>query len=129
MAKLTGYLKVALIEADSDYGERCYCIYDDGIDYQVGDTVCLSTNNRFSKIRDILTTEEFDNMKRSLSGEIICKVDTSAYNERVRRRKEKEKIKKALDKRKKEVTEMLEDAYFAQQDTIYADLLKQYNDL
>lgn len=128
MAKLEGYEKVAVIK----YGcsQYHFAIYNDGFDYEVGDTVMLSNGSTPAKIEEVLNVEEAkEKFKRDITAEVICKVDTSAYDKRVEQRKEKAKLKKELDKRKKEIQQRLDDEYYASKDEAYAEMLKQYESL
>ena len=97
MAKLEGYKKVAVIKLGCiDYH---YAIYNDGTDYQVGDKVLVSgtasSNWNTTTISEIITAEEaHERCKKNITAEVICKLDTSAYDKRVANRKEAEKLKR-----------------------------------
>ena len=128
MAKLEGYSKVAEIV----YGDRAYyfAIYEDGNDYAVGDTVLLSGNSDPDKINEIISPEEVsERYKGNITGEVIGKVDISAYKKRVQQRKEKEELKKAIDKRRKEIQEKLNDEYYASKDAEFSEMLNRYKNL
>lgn len=66
---------------------------------------------------------------KNITAEVICKIDTSAYDKRVEQRKYKESLKKEMDKRKKEIQKKLDDEYYASKDETYAKMLKQYESL
>lgn len=128
MAKLEGFSKVAVIK----YGSYPYhfAIYDDGIDYQIGDYVVLSGVSTSGKISEIISVEEASKRsKKNITAEVIGKVDISAYERRVEQRKEKEKLKKELDKRKRELKDKLTDDFLATKDKTFADMLRQYESL
>lgn len=128
MAKLEGYSRVVVIK----YG-RCsyhFALYDDEIEYNVGETVVVSGNSLPAKIEEIISVEEAaTRFKGNVTAEVIGKVDTTAYDKRVEQRKEKEKLKKELDKRKKEIKARLDDEYYASQDEIFAEMLKKYAEM
>ena len=97
MAKLTGYNKVAVIRIG--FGAYHFAIYDDGFDYQPGDVVFTSGNgDRIGKIEEIITAEETANrFNKNITAEVICKIDTSAYDKRVENRQNANKIKKRME--------------------------------
>lgn len=130
MAKLEGFSKVAVINYGGYSGDYYFAIYDDGIDYQVGDLVALSNNFTATKIKEIINLEEaIKRFSKNITAEIIGRVDTTAYDKRVKQREEKEKLKKEMDKRKKEIQKKLDDEYFASKDETYAEMLRQYESL
>lgn len=105
MAKLEGYYAVAGTK-EGCYGKKYfYAIYDDGETYKAGDKIVVSGANK-----DILTIEEIltpDECNTNITAEVICKVDTSAYDKRVEERKEKAERKKEADKIKKQMDKMI----------------------
>ena len=129
MTKLEGFSKVAVIK----WGyctQYCFAIYDDGNNYKVGEMVALSNNNPNAEINEIISIEEArERCKRDITAEVIGKIDVSAYTKRVAQRKEKEELKKGLDKRKKEIQKKLDDEYYASKDDVYAEMLKRYESL
>lgn len=129
MAKLEGFSKVAVIKFNSSFSYY-FAIYDDGIDYQVGDYVVLSGTSPNAKIDEIISVEEAAiRCNKNITAEVIGRFDMSAYEKRVEQRKEKEKLKKELDKRKKEIQKKLDDEYYASKDETYAEMLRQYESL
>ena len=118
MAKLEGYKKVAVIKLG--YTDYHYAIYNDGTDYQVGDRVLVSGgasgNWNDTIISDIITEDEFhEKCKKNITAEVICKIDTSAYDKRVANRKEAEKLKKEMNKKISELDELNKYKYYAEQ--------------
>lgn len=100
MAKLTGYYAVAVIEevtccCKKDY---YYAVFDDGNTYKAGDQVLVSGCNKdVLTIKEILTVPEAEvKYNKNITAEIICRVDTSAYDQRVENRKKAEKLKKDI---------------------------------
>lgn len=130
MAKLEGFSKVAVVNYGG-YSDYHYAVYEDGTDYQVGDTVVTSTNGyAVAKIKEIISLEEATKkFNKDITAEIIGRVDTTAYDKRVEQRKEKEKLKKEMDKRKKELQKKLDDEYYASKDESYAEMLRKYESL
>lgn len=129
MAKLEGFTKMAVI----NYGgctDYYFAIYDDGTDYQVGDLVVFSGLSKPARIKEIVdASEAMEKCKKDIIAEVIGKVDTSAYDERVAMRKKKANLRKAMDKKKKELQMTLDDMYYAERDADYAELLKEYQNL
>lgn len=128
MAKLEGYSKVVVVKYGSC--EYHFALYDDGNEYNTGDTVVFSGHSEPAKIEEIISVEEAETrFKGNITAEVIGKVDTTAYEKRVEQRREKEKLKKEMDKRKKEIKARLDDEYYASQDEVYAKMLKEYTDI
>ena len=113
MARLEGYYAVAVTEEGIGYNKRnyYYAIFDDGNIYKVGDQVIVSgSNNDVLEIKDIITLEEAkEKGRKDITAEVICKVDTSAYDKRVEERKEAAERKKEADKIKKQMDKMVEE--------------------
>lgn len=105
MAKLEGYYAVAGTKQGC-YGRKYfYAIFDDGEVYKVGDRIVVSgVNNDILTIDEILSPNECN---VNITAEVICKVDTSAYDKREEERKENAKRKKEADKIKKQMDKMI----------------------
>ena len=134
MAKLEGYKAVAVTK-EGCYGKKySYAIYDDGEVYKAGDKIVVSGSNKdILTIEEILTPEECN---RNITAEIICKVDTSAYDKRVEERKKKEERKKEADKIKKQMDKMITEMdqtkryeMYANDNPELAEKLKVYKEL
>lgn len=128
MAKLEGYSKVAVIKYGSC--KYCFAIYDDGNEYQPRDYVVVSGSSPAGKIEEIISVDEAAKLNsKSITAEVIGKVDISAYEKRVEQRKEKEELKKQLDKRRKEIQKRIEDERYAEMDETFAEMLRKYEEL
>lgn len=134
MAKLEGYYAVAVTE-EGYYGKKYfYAIYDDGKTYKAGDKIVVSgANNGVLTIEEIITPDECN---RNITAEVICKVDTSAYDKRVEERKEKAERKKEADKIKKQMDKMITEMdqtkryeMYASNNPELAEKLKAYKEL
>ena len=126
MAALKGYYAVA--ETKQGYGSKYYyAIYDDGNTYKVGDMVIVSGVCRdILEIKNILTPEE---ITTNICAEVICKVDTSAYEDRVQKRKKAEKLKKEMDKMIKEMDESKKYEMYAEENPDLAEMFNEYKSL
>lgn len=140
MAKLEGYKAVAVIEEGTGYTRRDYhyAIFDDSNMYKIGDNVLVSgSNDDILKIKDIITPEEAkEKGRKDITAEIICKVDTSSYDKRVKERKEKAERKKEADKIKKQMDKMIAEMdqtkryeMYASDNPELAEKLKEYKEL
>ena len=134
MAKLEGYKAVAVTK-EGCYGKKYYyAIYSDGETYKVGDKIVVSgVNKDILTIEEILTPEECN---VNITAEVICKVDTSAYDKRVEERKEKAERKKEADKIKKQMDKMITEMdqtkryeMYANDNPELAEKLKVYKEL
>ena len=132
MAALTGYKAVAVIEQGTGCCKRDYhfAIYEDGTDYKPGDMVKVSNGNGFDMIKEIITPEEaHERFKKNITAEVICKVDTTAYDERVRKRKEAADIKKEMDKVIKQMDEKMKYEIYAEENPELKKMLEKYKEL
>ena len=134
MAKLEGYKAVAVTK-EGCYGKKySYAIYSDGETYKVGDKIVVSGANKdILTIEEILTPEECN---VNITAEVICKVDTLAYDKRVEERKEKAERKKEADKIKKQMDKMITEMdqtkryeMYANDNHELAEKLKAYKEL
>lgn len=134
MAKLEGYYAVAGTK-EGCYGKKYfYAIYDDGKVYVAGDKIVVSGANKgVLTIEEILTPDECN---VNITAEVICKVDTSAYDKRVEERKEKAERKKEADKIKKQMDKMIIEMdqtkryeMYASDNPELAEKLKAYKEL
>lgn len=134
MAKLEGYYAVAGTK-EGYYGKKYfYAIYDDGKTYKAGDKIVVSgANNGVLTIEEIITPDECN---RNITAEVICKVDTSAYDKRMEERKEKAERKKEADKIKKQMDKMITEMdqtkryeMYANDNPELAEKLKVYKEL
>ena len=134
MAKLEGYKAVAVTK-EGCYGKKYYyAIYSDGETYKVGDKIVVSgVNKDILTIEEILTPEEYN---VNITAEVICKVDTLAYDKRVEERKYKAERKKEADKIKKQMDKMITEMdqtkryeMYANDNPELAEKLKVYKEL
>ena len=134
MAKLEGYKAVAVTK-EGCYGKKYYyAIYSDEETYKVGDKIVVSGVNK-----DILTIEEIitpEECNVNITAEVICKVDTLAYDKRVEERKYKAERKKEADKIKKQMDKMITEMdqtkryeMYANDNPELAEKLKVYKEL
>lgn len=130
MAKLEGFSRVAVVNYGGGYHNYHFAIYDDGIDYQVGDMVVVSGGSTLVKIQEIIDVEEaharFD---KAITAEVVGKVDTTAYDKRVAQREEKERLQRAINRKKQEIRNKLTDEFLASKDPEFAEMLKRYESL
>lgn len=136
MAKLEGYYAVAVTEEGTGYygmtKDYYYAIFNDGNTYAIGDNILVSgVNKNVLTIKNIITPEEAkEKGRKDITAEVICKVDTSSYDKRVKERKEKaDKIKKQMDKMiaRMDQTKLYE--MYASDNPELAEKLKVYKEL
>ena len=141
MAKLEGYYAVAVTEEGTGYygitKDYHYAIFDDNNTYKIGDEILVSgTNKSVLKIKNIITPDEAkEKVRKDITAEVICKVDTSAYDKRVeerkveKRKKEADKIKKQMDKMIAEMDQTKRYEMYASDNPELAEKLKAYKEL
>jgi len=128
MNKLTGYVAVAVVELGGrDYH---YAIYEDGIIYKQGDKVIVSGSNTIKTVKEVITPEEAKNKySGDITAEVVCRLNTKPYDERVRKRREAEKTKKEMDKLIKEMDEVNKYEMYAKQNPELQELLQKFKEL
>ncbi len=133
MAKLTGYYAVAVIEEGTGCCKKdyYYAVFDDGNTYKAGDQVLVSGCNKdVLTIKEILTVPEAEaGCTKNITAEIICRVDTSAYDQRIENRKKAEKLKKDMDAVIKQMDVTKKYEMYAAENPELAALLDQYREL
>lgn len=142
MAKLEGYKAVAVTEEGTGYygmtKDYHYAIFNDGNTYAIGDNILVSgVNKNVLTIKNIITPEEAKEKGiKDITAEVICKVDTSSYDKRVKERKEKAERNKEADKIKKQMDKMIARIdqtklyeMYASDNPELAEKLKVYKDL
>ena len=124
--KLTGYNKVAVIGmGNTDYH---FALYDD--DIQVGDRVLVTGNGSIQTVKEVITKDESkERFNKDITAEVMCKVDLSAYENRIENRKKAEKLRKEMDKRIAEMAEINKYAMYAEKDDELAKMLAEYREL
>ena len=130
-AKLTGYKQVAAIK--QGYSTYYYAIYDDSRKYYPGDSVIVSgaASGMVQKIEEIVDPEEAAKRmgNKSITAEVIAYVDTSAYEERVAKRKEATELKKKMDQVIKQMDESNKYEMYAERNPELKDMLETYKKL
>lgn len=125
MATLKGYYAVA--ETKQGNSNYYYAIYDDGNIYKVGDQIIVSGRcGNVLEITNILAPEE---VTTDICAEVICKVNITAYDERVKNRKKAEKLKKEMDKMIKAMDESKKYEMYAEENPELAEMLNEYKSL
>ena len=127
MAKLTGFNKVAAI-VQNGY-TYYYALYDDGYKYAPGDKVLVSGRGR-DQIWTILGIYNTNDVNcNDITSEIICPVDTSAFDMRVQQRRKAMDIQKKMDKIIKNMDISNKYEMYAQQNPELNELLKEYKEI
>lgn len=130
MAKLEGFKKVAVVEQGTGCCKKdyYYALFDD--DIHAGDTVLVSgkANGETYVVKEVVSVDDI-NVSKSITAEIICKVDMSAYNDRVGKRKQAEELRKRMIEKRKEIEARKDDDYYASLDPDYAAILEEMRGL
>ena len=131
MVKLTGYKQVAAIK--QGYSTYYYAIYDDGRKYYPGDKVLVSgvASGVVHTISEIIDADEADRRmgNKSITAEVIAYVDTTAYEERVAKRKEATELRKKMDQVIKEMDESNKYEMYAERNPELKEMLETYKKL
>ena len=131
MAKLTGYKQVAAIKVGGSI--YYYAIFDDGRAYCPGDKVIVSgaASGTVHTISEVIDAEEAVNRmgKKNITAEVIGYVDTSAYDDRIAKRKEAEELKKKMDYIIKEMDENNRYEMYAERNPELKEIFETYKKL
>lgn len=131
MVKLTGYKQVAAIKVGGSI--YYYAIFDDGRAYCPGDKVIVSgaASGTVHTISEVIDAEEAANRmgKKSITAEVIGYVDTSAYDDRIAKRKEAEELKKKMDYIIKEMDENNRYEMYAERNPELKEMFETYKKL
>ena len=127
MTKLTGYKKVASVKMST--GTYYYALYDETI--VAGDSVLVSgACEKVVVVEDVLTLEEAKSvMKKEITAEVKCKVDLSAYEQRVQNRAKAAELRKEMDKKIAEMDELNKYVMYAEKNPELATMLEAYQAL
>lgn len=126
---LGGKYRIARVKHVDGYDnnkEYFFALFDK--DVNVGDYVLCDTQNGY-KVANVLGIEEVNDDSKSITREIICKVDFSAFNHRKEVRTQRTALKKKLDKAVNEKKEIAFYEAVAKGDEEISALLDQYKAL
>lgn len=128
MTKLTGFNKVAVIGIGAT--EYYYALYDENVTKHDKVFVTGKSIGNLLIVKDVITTEEAVNkLNKNILDEVICKVDTTDYDNRVEKRKQAEKIKKQMDEEIRKMQETNKYEMYAEKNPALAELLNTYKSL
>lgn len=126
--KLSGYNKVAAIEiAGKDY---YYALYDEDIKAEDKVLVTGRLATDILTVKNVLTKDEARELcSVTITEEVRCKVDLSAYNQRVKNREEAEKLRKKMDDEIKKMDELNKYEMYADRNPALREMLEQLKGL
>lgn len=125
--KLLGFKNVAVIEiAGKDY---YYALYDE--DIKAGDNVLVTGScSSILNVKEVVTAEEAkEKCTKDICAEVKCKVDLSAYNERVKNREEAVNLRKKMDEEIKKMDELNKYEMYADKNPALKEMLEQLKSL
>ena len=104
-----------------------FALFDDSI--KLDDCVLCDTANGYGVARIVNIEAQEEYVGKSVTKEIICKVDFTDFNNRIETRKKKDAIKKTMDKMVKENQEVVLYKMLAESNPDMAKLLEEYQSL
>lgn len=125
---ITNYLNIAKIKfIDSPYSTtKTYDYANFDPELKVGDVVVVKTANHgfgVAKVEEIVDQTDIITQR-----EIVAKVDTDAYNERVANRAKAAELKAKMQERAKQLQDVTLYKLLAESDSTMSELLKAYQD-
>lgn len=103
-----------------------YALYDD---FQPGDTVVVQTGHHGKAVAVIDSIIDEKPVNVSYGREVICRVDTSAYDERQKKAARVQELKFKMDKRVQELKTIAVYQMMAEKDSEMRELLSEYTTL
>lgn len=92
-----------------------------------GDKIAVSGQDQILTVEEIISPEvAAARYKGNITSEVIWKLDTSAYQERIGKRKEADELKKSMDKVIKEMQEVDKYEMYANQNPALKEMLNKY---
>ena len=123
---IKGY-KTIIVDSN-DTSAKAFACYDDSI--KEGDAVlCMDGQNEVKGIVRTIFADDAEKPEVKYLREVICKIDYSAYHDRVERRAKIAKLKAAMAKKKEELNELAVYQALAATSPEMADMLKELKDL
>ena len=118
---------VKFIQGTNMYKEYAFALFDDTV--QVEDYVLCDTaqGQNVAKVVNILSQTDYNGC--TVTKEVICKVDYSAFEERKEKRKQRENLEKQMDKMVVNNQKMILYQAIADKNPVMAELLEQYKAL
>lgn len=130
MTEVQGNFKVAKVKflyGTNTTKEYAFALFDDTV--KVGDFVLTDTITGHNVAEVVGIVDKADYNGVTITKEVICKVDYSAYNKRIENRKAMEKIEKQLDEKLKSSNKLAKYMLLAQTDPSVMALVEQYQSL
>lgn len=124
--ELEGYERVAFVTIENSDKKYAYALYDN--DIQPTDCV-LVTGQAKGKICFIDRIVPVQDVDIPVTEEVMCKVDLTAFNERVDKRCRKARLKAQMLKKRKELEVSRLDEMYANMDEEYARLFEEFKSL
>ena len=129
---LIGYKKVAVCEFPGIVNHQYYfALYDyEAKSVMVGDEIAVSGGRTTDVpvIVEIISIDEaVERCNKPIISEVICRIDTSGYRERMDARNKKRTLRAKLDNKKRELMKTTDDEFFANMDEEFAAMLHEYN--
>lgn len=118
---------VKFLQGTNTFKEYAFALFDDSIN--PNDLVLCDTANGYGVARVVSITPKNEWEDTAVTKEIICKVDFSAFEGRKELRKQKENLKKQMDKMVAENQELILYQAIAEKNPEMAEMLKMYKSL
>lgn len=124
---VTGKYKIALVnflKGTNTTKDYAFALFDDSID--IDDCVLCDTNYGYqvAKVVNIVSKEEYAGV--DVTKEIICKVDFTAFNQRIEERHRKKELKAKMDALVADDKEMMIYRVLAEKNPEMAAMLDEY---
>lgn len=128
MSEITGYNKVASVGMG---GQTYYfALFDD--DVKAGDKVVVSgsASGQVQTVKDVISKADSEKLYGGkICAEVVCKVNTTKYDERIIKRKEAASLKAEMNKKVKELQDVALFELMAEKSPELKEMLDRYKEL
>lgn len=125
--KLNGNYNVAMVQflqGTNTTTKYAFALFDNEVTY--GNLVLCDTSNGYGvgRVMDIVSQDDYKGTQ--VTKEVICKVDFTAFEQRKENRAKAQKIQKEMDKKIKDMQEMMLYEMMAEKNPELKEMLEQY---
>lgn len=127
MSNVTNYLNAVKIQYFNNTTPSSYIYANYDPDVKVGDLCVIKSDHHglgLAKIVEVIDRNDFETCR-----EIVAKVDTTCYDERVKNRAKVAELKSKMEERAKRLQDIALYQMLAEQDSAMAELLTEYRAL
>ena len=121
-------VNIAGVDHQNNYNHKTYHFANYENNLKVGDKV-LTNNGCGMAISTVVEILDNNETAPCVTNQIVCKLDTTAFDERIKKQNRKVELEKLMKKRAKEIQEKIDYKALAQKDSELLTMLTEYENL